>query len=190
MFATFPQHNMIDTCSIWNMISSSILYTKSKAAGIIYYATEFVIYECIHKPRKTATDTDIELMRRFSSMLKMNDFYRMKISIQDIQDFEKTYNTKGIGKGEMSCIILAQKYKQSIITDDQDARKIAENIIPREFVQTIPRLVGHLVFCGHIIDSDISDILDAHSAFNRNLEPHLTRCFHLALEQRLRALTP
>jgi len=49
---SFWHSNMADTCSVWNVLSSSCLYQSAVSAGCTFSCTDFVIYECLHKPRQ------------------------------------------------------------------------------------------------------------------------------------------
>ncbi len=46
------KQNAIDTCSVWNILSSMTLYTVSQENDFDFYMTNLVEYECLHKERK------------------------------------------------------------------------------------------------------------------------------------------
>ena len=53
--SSFYKHNITDTCAVWNVLSSLLLYARAKSAGVVFICTRFVIYECLFKPRKLTT---------------------------------------------------------------------------------------------------------------------------------------
>ena len=57
----FYNLNVVDSCAIWNIISSKLLRTTAYSAGCLFCCTDFVYYECLHKPRKKVKSEDVEL---------------------------------------------------------------------------------------------------------------------------------
>ncbi len=63
-FSQFHKHNVTDTCSVWNVLSSHLLYARAKEASIQFCCTRFVIYESLFKPRKRLNTYDQELQTK------------------------------------------------------------------------------------------------------------------------------
>jgi len=182
----FNKLNVIDTCSIWNMLSSSILYDAVKRRECNFTCTQFVIYECLYKKRNQTYDHDKELMKRLKDELKNNAIAQYQISIEDLQNVEILENRMKLSKGELSSIVFAKKTRQAFLTDDQAARKLAYHIIiDNSMVQTIPHLLGWIVYLGEINDMSFEKIVSEHKSFNRPLEKYFREVFYKALELRL-----
>ena len=63
----FKLYNVIDTCSIWNILSSPILDLKADLSGCKFCMTQFVKYESLYKKRKKEKRSDVELQKKLSS---------------------------------------------------------------------------------------------------------------------------
>lgn len=78
--------NVADTCAIWNILSSQLLYCVARAAGCAFCCTSFVHYECILKPRKNHDACDQELQQRLKTKLQQKEIQTYSIDIADLQD--------------------------------------------------------------------------------------------------------
>lgn len=181
----FYLSNIIDTCSIWNILSSKRLYQVALSAKCLFSCTKFVHYECLHKPRNQISSEEIELMNRLKQEINQNRFQSYDISIEDLQEIEILEKRKSLSKGELSSIVFAKKTRQALLTDDQGARKLAESYIERKHVQTIPHLFGWLFYAGKLVDSDKDPIIQEHSSFNRPLEIYFNKMYEKALQLKL-----
>lgn len=194
----FFKYNVADACSIWNILSSKVLYNAatSKSYGKCYFCcSQFVHYECLIKPRNGQSETETKLQQRLIDERKNREqFLEYAIDIEDLQDMEALENRKKLGKGELSSIILAKKTRQAFITDDKKARNLAEKVMDGKMVQTTPHLFGWLIYSNHLSDSDKSTVIDEHSRFRTttwgNLSKFFEKMYMKAMEYKLMDNTP
>ncbi|SMC17997.1 hypothetical protein SAMN02745857_00445 [Andreprevotia lacus DSM 23236] len=183
----FHPINVADTCSVWNVLSSTRLLAAAKEAHCDFCITSFVHYECLTKPRKkTPSAAETELIRRLTHEQKRGGFAAHSCSIDDLQTIQLLESRKRLGKGELSSIAFAMKIRQAFITDDMKARKLAEDS-GHTLTQTTPRLFAWLIFRGRLGDSDKSTVIAQHVAMERPLAPHLETAYEVALQCRLNA---
>jgi predicted nucleic acid-binding protein len=177
--------NVIDTCSIWNILSSRNLFSLSLHAKSNFTCTEFVFYECLYKPRKDFSEEDSELKRRFEQASKRGEFKIWHIEIDDLNDLAALNHRKKLSKGELSSMIFAKRINQAFLTDDQGARKLASQCLPTRMVQTTPHLFGWLVYIGLLYDHDKDAIIKEHEFFKRPLKKYFEQVYAKALEYKL-----
>lgn len=177
--------NVIDTCSIWNILSSTRFYNASKEAGCYFSCTAFILYECLYKPRSRNSEKESILKEKFNVEKEKENIGIYHISIEDLQDIEVLKNRKNLSKGELSGIVFAKKTNQAFITDDQGARKLAEQVMENSKVQTTPQLLGWLFFNNKLLDSDKVEILKDHIYFERPLSKYFEEVYLKTLELRL-----
>jgi len=106
--------------------------------------TGYVAYECLYKKRKLGLNTTS--IERLEKEIKAGKFTTYNITIDDLQDIEILNNRKRLGKGELSAIVFAQKTRQAFLTDDKKARKLGNDVLGSENVQTTPHLVGYCFY--------------------------------------------
>ncbi|MEH2077413.1 MAG: hypothetical protein V7K57_23945 [Nostoc sp.] len=188
--SNFHKYNVIDTCAIWNILSSKLLYTTANNAGCQFCCTYFVYYECLHKPRKNPKQTEIELQNRFRHEYENGKFKYYHLTIEDLQDVEVLQGRKKKDKGELASIAFAKKTRQAFLTDDTGARKQAAKSMNSKMVQTIPHLLAWLIFINYLSDSDLQPIICEHKKSDRPLEKHFLDAYKIVLEYRLIALSP
>ena len=177
--------NVIDTCSIWNILSSQLLTFKSEDCGCQFCCTQFVKYECLSKPRTKKKNSDIELQNRLKMKINDGRYQDFPINLEDLQDVEIIRNRKRISKGEISSMIFAKKTRQAFLTDDQGARKVSEEYIGLTNTQTTPQLLGWLTYSGKMLDSEKDTIIMQHKNLDGILEKHFQDIYLKALELRL-----
>ena len=183
--STFFIINVIDTCSIWNILSSKMLYRATLNAKCTFSCTHFVFYECLHRRRKVDSVHDIELQQRFRKEINAGKFSIYHITIEDLQDLEILEKRKKVSKGELSSIVFAKKTRQAFMTDDQGARKLAEKVMAKKMVQTTPHLFGWLIYSGYLSDGDKNTVIDEHKQNGRPLEKYFEKIYLKALELKL-----
>jgi len=183
----FKISNVVDTCAVWHILSSNILYYKAKAANCAFCITYFVNYECLYKPRKEKSGKDEELISRLKFAQAKRQFSAYELDIEDLQEVEILRRRKNLGKGELTSIAFAKKTNIAFLTDDQKARKLANSVLGQEQVQTTPHLLSWLTFKGDIGDSDKNDIKKEHHDMGQKLGPHLENGFCEAMRCRLMA---
>ena len=180
--------NVADACSVWNLLSSIRLYVAAREARCEFCITNFVRYECLTKPRKNApTLAEAELMGRLAKEQALGRFAAYSCDIGDLQTIRILENRKRLGKGELSSIAFAMKIGQAIITDDQKARKLAEDSGHALLTQTTPHLFSWLIFKGRLADSDKPTVISQHEAMERPLTPHFETAYEMALQCKLNA---
>jgi predicted nucleic acid-binding protein len=186
---TFIKLNVIDTCSIWNLLSSDRLYRASIDSSCSFCCTAYVNYESLLKARKQSKASDEALKKRLVKEKKAGQFVSCDISIDDLQDVEILEKRQNLGKGELSSIAFAKKTKQAFLTDDQKARLLSESYIGLENTQTIPQLFGWLLYNNTITDSDKDTIIMQHEALDGTLKKYFDEIYKNALEKRLMQVT-
>jgi len=177
--------NVIDTCAIWNILSSQKFLSLAKQAGCSFLYTRFVLYECLYKPRTEFNQRDNELQERLKRLIAQKGIAEFSLDIEDLQDIEVLQQRENLGKGELSSIVLAKKFGRSFQTDDQGARKLSKVFLEDESIQTTPQLFGWLAYISYISDTDKDEIIKEHKYFNRPLEKFFHEVYKYALQFRL-----
>lgn len=180
----FETLNVADTCSIWNVLSSRLLYVTARSVGCLFCCTEFVYYECLYKARKNLTKEDVELQNRLRKECQNGDFNKQHLDIEDLQDVALLQKRKNLSKGELASIALAKKKRQAFLTDDKKARKLAEEVMEQRMVQTVPHLLGWLYFTNCLGDSDLNRIIEEHEECCRPLASYFKEMYLIALQYR------
>ena len=188
--SNFHKYNVIDTCAIWNILSSRLLYTTANNAGCLFCCTYFVYYECLYKPRKNPKQVEIELQNRFRQEYEDGKFKYYHLTIEDLQDTEVLQGRKKKDKGELASIAFAKKTRQAFLTDDTGARKLAVQSMNSKMVQTTPHLLAWLIFINYLSDSDLQPIIGEHKKSERHLEEHFLNAYKIVMEYRLKAFSP
>lgn len=180
----FPRHTVIDTCAVWNLLSAKKLFVHA-AAQIQLTTTRTVIFECLHKPRKSHTTKSTELRFRLINAQGNGHFKPVESSLSTLLSIAATA-PRGLSHGELSCIAAAIDNKGSVfMTDEKPARRYAQDVLSLN-VQTTPRLYGWLHYHRHLIDSDHAEIISEHENFeSRPLTKYLNIGYESALMYRL-----
>jgi hypothetical protein len=181
----FRKANVADTCSVWNLVASRLLYATARSAGVMLCCTNFVIYECLFKPGHDRPERE-ELQRRLRTKLADKSISSHSIEIEDLQDVEALRTRKRLSIGELSVIVFARKTAQAVLTDDRGAQKLARAVLAEDTVQSTPHLFAWLYFHSLLSDGDKDQITADLLSLKRNLAPHLDN-FH-AEAQRCRAV--
>lgn len=173
--------NVGDTCSLWNMLASPLLYVTARAAGMRVCCTNFVIYECLHK-RSRHWPERLELQKRLKSKLADGSITAHPIELEDLQQVEVLRNRKKLSVGELSVLVFAGKTQQAMLTDDKGAQKLALTHLAAGAIQSTPHLVAWLYFGSLLADADVAQVKAELTALARNLDPHFDR-FYLEAQQ-------
>jgi hypothetical protein len=181
----FRKSNVSDTCSLWNLMASKLLYSTAANAGVTLCCTNFVVYECMHKPGRVRPERE-ELKRRLKARLTDKSIGSYSIELEDLQAVEILRNRKKLSIGELSAIVFAQKTSQAVLTDDIGAQKLARLVLAEGTVQSTPHLFGWLYFNSLLSDGDKDQIANDLKSLERSLSPHLDRYHSEA--QRCRAI--
>src|ERR1700691_6430589 len=97
--------NVGDTCSLWNLLASRLLYATARAAGIRLCCTNFVIYECLYKRSQHRPDR-LELQKRLKNKLQDGSITAHPIDLEDLQQVEVLRNRKRLSVGELSVMVF------------------------------------------------------------------------------------
>lgn len=173
----FNTINVIDTCAIDNLLSSTTLYRSARSANCRFCYTKFVEYEMLFKSRRNLDEKSKELQQRLKDETSASRFECHNLSIDDLQEIEILEQRKRLGGGELSSIAFAKKINQNFMTDDSKARKLGVSVLGRKRVQTTPHLVGWLFYKRELIDSDFSVIVSEHQEFNRPLSKYFEQAY-------------
>jgi len=182
--SNFDTSNVVDTCAVWNVLSSRRLYSAALLAQCHFVITTFVEYECLHKPRRVAKRSDGELKSRLQVEQGNGNFGAYSCDLEDLQSVTLLQNRRRLGKGEISSIAFAMKYRQALLTDDQKARRLASDA-GHGSVQTTPHLFGWLIFTGRLGDGDKDAVIFEHRELDGILGKYLEEAYLLALRYRL-----
>jgi len=178
--STFYPVNVMDTCSVWNVLSSLRLYAAAQAAGCEFCMTGFVYYECLVKKRGAVKEADRTLMDRLQRAQRDGAFQVHASTINDLQQVAQLEQRKKLGVGEISSIAFAMKINQAVMTDDQKARRLAQDA-GHARVQTTPHLFSWLFFTGKLSEADKGAIIQQHVEMGQPLKPHFERAHEMAL---------
>ena len=189
----FHHMNIVDTCAVWHVLSSQRLYRSARAQKIEFFVTEYVLYECLLKPRSKPKSrreekklhADQELCGRLTKERNSGGFKTYHLDVDDLQNVTLLKERQRLGLGELASIALALKIRQAFMTDDQKARKLAESEMRTDLVQTTPHLFGWLIYEGLLSDSDKDVVIHEHNEMTGELEPYLLEIYHEALRCRL-----
>jgi hypothetical protein len=183
--SSFFKYNVTDACSIWNILSSRVLYSAAQSAKCTFCCTAYVQYECLHKKRSTISENENKLKCLLKSEQEKGNFSRYHLDIEDLLDIEILSARMNLGKGELSSIAFARRTRQGFLTDDQKARKLAATAIDKERIQTTPHLFGWLTYENFLTDGDKDQVINQHNNFGRPLKEFFETMYQRALEFRL-----
>lgn len=179
-----------DTCAVWNILSSTAIHSQSIAVGCFYSVTDFVLYECLVKPRRSYDAAAEELRQRLRRAREKKQFQNYSLSVDDLLDVDLLEKRQRLSKGELTTIAFARKTRQAIITDDQGARILAAAELGSSVVQTTPQLLGWLAFIGRLVDGDVNAVIEEHKRFGRPLARFFLEMHAEAMRCRLVARGP
>ncbi len=182
--SSFYLVNVVDTCAVWNVLRSNLLYNAAVLANCEFAITTFVNYECLQKPRRESKSSDLELVARLRMEKTKGRFNVYSCDLDDLQVMELLENRKRLGRGEISSIAFAMRTGQAILTDDQKARRLASQAGHRA-VQTTPHLFSWLIFTRRLGDSDKDVVITEHRDLDGVLEKYFEEAYSLALQYRL-----
>lgn len=178
---------VMDTCAVWNVLSSTLLHRTCVAMGFEFALTDFVLYECLHKPRKQRKAADEGLQERLRAARARKQFKSYSLSLDDLLEVTVLEQRKRLSKGELAAIAFAKRVNLTFQTDDQGARKLATATLTIDRVQTTPHVLGWLFFEGRLSDGDLSGIVEEHESFERPLRRFFEEMYGEAMRCRLLA---
>jgi hypothetical protein len=183
----FRLSNVGDTCSIWNMLSSRLLWSTARGMGVTICCTQFVKYECLHKPGQARPER-IEMQARVRREIETGNLICCSIELEDLQDIRLLSARKKVSTGELSSMVFAKRTGQAFLSDDRKARTLAATTMEKDFIQSTPHLVGWLYFRWKLQDSDKDQITADLQRLNRTLHPHLDNAYEEGCRCRLMSM--
>src|SRR2546423_1749304 len=94
----FKPLNVADTCSVWNVLSSKLLYARAVSSKCFFSCTDFVRYECLAKKRKFSPE-DQELQSRLRKEMLNGQFRSYGMDLEDLQDVGILQSRKRVSLG-------------------------------------------------------------------------------------------
>lgn len=181
-YTSFVRFNVVDSCSILNVVSSGTLYAATATAGCALSITEFVFYEsCIKKINRQLPANAETIRSKVSELVRTGELVRVSIDLADLQDPRVAGKTSRHSMGELSTMIFAKKAGLAFMSDDGKAQRLAKSIEPSPPVQTTPHLLGWLVYTKTIDQNTAELCVREHRANGRDLEKQLTQCITEAI---------
>ena len=179
----FAQTTAIDTCAIWNVLSSARLTVGAHGKQRWFVVADYVRYEALDSPRTDPEPGEIELQNKFRDRLqKQQGFSSLSVSLDDLQAVANMPIVSRLGQGEIAALALARKMRIGFMTDDQKARSGADEAGAGP-AHTTPHLLGWLIYDGGLGDSDVGVIIAEHEASVPKKNGQLTRYFRAAYEE-------
>ena len=182
--ARFASVSVVDTCAVWNMLSSDLLNQAAIQAKLYFCITPVVLYECLQKSRPNITPEQELLMNRLRGERERGRFPIQKCSLEDLLAISAKAPGR-LGSGELSCIATAYRIRSiAVMTDEKLARKYAHDTLGLE-IETTPRLYGYLHFHLHLNEVDHDEVIKEHERFERRpLSRFFTQTFEGAIRCR------
>lgn len=178
----FSTASVVDTCAVWNILSSLRINQAAIQAKLHFCITPVVLYECLHKPRPFITPEQNILMDRLRKNRAEGRFTIQECSLDDLLAVSEKAPGK-LGSGELSCLAAAYRIRSiAVMTDEKLARKYAQSKLGL-LVETTPRLYGYLHYHMHLGGADHDDIIREHERFEKR---PLTKFFHQTFEEAMR----
>jgi hypothetical protein len=151
-----------------------------------------VRYECLIKRRSAPSDDRAKRKAAANALLQTQlradlDSKRIvayNITVEDLQQVEILRNRMNLSKGELTSIAFAMKTNQAFLTDDQNARKLADGVMAPTKAQTTPHMFAWLIFYRHLTDGDKATVIKEHEEACGEITPHLEEAYRIALQCR------
>ncbi|KPC54570.1 hypothetical protein [Amantichitinum ursilacus] len=187
--AKFATVSVVDTCAVWNMLSSLRLNEAAAQAKLHFCITPVVLYECLQRPRPNVTPEQKVLMDRLISNRERGRFPIQECSLDDLLAISEKAPGK-LGSGELSCIATAYGIRSiAVMTDEKLARTYAQNVLGLP-IETTPRLYGYLHFHMRLGHADHAEVIKEHERFeSRPLTAFFNQTFDEAMRCRLMLAT-
>ena len=179
----FAQINAIDTCAIWNVLSSNRLVSAAVGKNRWFVVADYIRYEALERPRTSPAPCELEVRDKFQDRLRKGQgFSSQSVSLSDLQAVANMPAISRLGQGEIAALALARKMRIGFMTDDQKAR-LGADMIDAGPAHTTPQLLGWLIYDGVLSDSDIGIVIAEHEAAVPKKNGQLTRYFRAAYEE-------
>jgi hypothetical protein len=183
----FARVSAIDTCSVWNLLSSPRLLGSALRNGRWFVVAPYVRYEALEKARSRATEAEAAMQDEFRTRLSAGNqgFTGEALSVADLQAVAALPACRRLGRGEIAALALARRLGAAVLTEDRGARRVAPHV-GVDLAQTTPQLLGWLLYEGHLSDSDVPDIISEHEARIEPSRGRITKYFRRIYEEACR----
>ncbi|WP_342240852.1 hypothetical protein [Inquilinus sp. OTU3971] len=172
---TFAAVNAIDTCSIWNLLSSNRLFRAALRRQCFFVVAPYVRYEALDKLWTRPTTSGLEMQVELRQLLsERRGFTEETVSLEDLQAVASAPEARRLGRGEIAALALARKLRSAVLTEDQRARRAAPKV-GVDVAQTTPHLLGWLLYEGELTDGDVPVVIAEHEARIEANRGRLTR---------------
>lgn len=179
----FAQITTIDTCAIWNVLSSARLTAAAHGKQRWFVVADYVRYEALERPRTDPEPCELDLQAKFRERLQRETgFSRQSVSLADLQALANMPVISRLGQGEIAALALARKMRIGFMTDDQKARLGADEVGAGP-AHTTPHLLGWLIYDGALGDSDFGIVIAEHEASVPKKNGQLSKYFRIAYEE-------
>jgi hypothetical protein len=183
---SFDPISSIDTCAICNVFSSKRLLGAAIARGASFLVAGYVRYELVVRRRTDPTVGELAIQQEAAAALRSATVLtELPVSIADLQAVAGRPEARKMGKGEIAAMAMALRMRKAFTTDDQGARRAATTI-GVHLSQTIPQMLGWLVYLGELTDGDIQTVLTQHEERVREGKGRLTPYFRAMYEEACR----
>lgn len=173
----FNTGNSIDTCAIWNLLSSARLTAAARARQCGFAVAGYVKFEALNKLRTNLTAADSAMQTELRERLSRGqEFREVHLSVADLAVIARLPASRRLGRGEVAAAAAALKIRCALMTDDQKARKLLSGV-GINGIQTTPHLLGWLVYEGALTDGDIPTIITQHEERITHAPSRLTKFF-------------
>ena len=174
---SFNPGNSIDTCAIWNLLSSARLTAAARNRQCWFAVAGYVRFEALDKPRSSLTPGEDAMRGELRNRLSRGqEFREVQLSVADLAAVAHLPASRRLGRGEVAAAALALKIRCALMTDDQKARRQLSSL-GITHIQTTPHLLGWLSYHGEITDGDIPTIIAQHEERISHAPSRLTKFF-------------
>lgn len=185
----FNKNGVIDTCSLLNLSSSETLDNAAKKENCNFIISDFIEYELLYKERnildilrtQRAEELDLIINRK----IRNGEIQKYDIQLNDLLNPLFKNHNKAKSRGEITAIVLAEKFNIGVITDDKKAQNVAKASMGNEKVDSICTLISYMYYHNKLSDSDKEKMINEQAYFFRNQEGKFQEAYKRGLEERL-----
>src|ERR1043166_8047763 len=98
------------------MLSSRLLWSRARGMGISVCFTQFIKYECLHKPGRARPERT-EMQKRMRREIEDGNLMCCNIELEDLQDIDVLSARKKVSTGELSSMVFAKRTGQAFLSD-------------------------------------------------------------------------
>ena len=80
---SFHKVNIIDSCSIWNILCCNLFYSRALENQCEFSITKYVEYECLYKPRSNESSFDTEIKKRLHRNINISAVHVTLYRLED-----------------------------------------------------------------------------------------------------------